>query len=210
LDLTETGPPRPPAGRRSDSSLAGRALARGQKKAVTEGRTLAWLDESGFYLLPAIQRTYAPIGQTPVLHHHLTNDHLSAISAITPDGRLYLQVQEQSFRSEDVVCFLEHLLRHIPGKLPVIWDGSPIHRSQVIKDFLASGAAERIHLERLPGYAPDLNPDEGIWNYLKRVELKNVCCRNLAQLRTELRKATKRLRHKKHIVKACIRQPGYA
>lgn len=168
-----------------------------------------WVDESGFYLLPAVQRTYAPVGQTPVLRHTLTNDHLSAISGITLDGRLYMQVQQQAFRSDEVVRFLEHLLRHIPGKLLIIWDGAPIHRSQVIKGFLADGAAERIHLERLPGYAPDLNPDEGIWNYLKRVELKNVCCRDLAQLRTELRQATQRLRRKNHIVKACIRQPGY-
>ena len=71
------------------------------------------------------------------------------------------------------------------------------------------GAAERTHLERLPGYAPDLNPYEGIWNYLKRVELKNVCCRDLAHLRSELRKATERLRHKKHVVKAYIRHLGY-
>ncbi len=184
-------------------------MARGEKKAVTEERTLVWVDESGFYLLPAVQRTYAPIGQTPVLHHTLTNDHLSAISGITADGRLYMQVQKQAFRSDGVVRFLAHLLRHLPGKLLIIWDGSPIHRSQVIKDFLAAGAAERIHLERLPGYAPNLNPDEGIWNYLKRVELKNVCCRDLAQLRTELRKAKERLRHKKHVVKACIHQPGY-
>ena len=160
-------------------------------------------------LLPAVHRTYAPIGQTPVLHHTLTNDHLSAISGITPDGSLYMQVQKQAFRSHDVVRFLEHLLRHISGKLLIIWDGSPIHRSQVIKHFLAAGAAERIHLERLPGYAPELNPDEGIWNYLKRVELKNLCCRDLAQLYIELRKARERLRHKRHIVKACIQQLGY-
>ena len=58
-----------------------------------------WVDESGFYLLPAVQRTYAPVGQTPVLRHRLTNDHLSAISGITPGGKLYMQVQDKSFRS---------------------------------------------------------------------------------------------------------------
>ena len=103
----------------------------------------------------------------------------------------------------------EIAVAQIQQPLLIIWDGSPIHRSQVIKDFLAGGAAKRIHLERLPGYAPDLNPDEGIWNYLKRVKLKNVCCHDLAQLRTELCKAAQRLRQKKHVVKACIRQPGY-
>src|SRR5581483_9188041 len=55
---------------------------------------------------------------------------------------------------------------------PVIWDGAPIHRAQVVKDFLAHGGAARIWLEQLPAYAPELNPDEGIWNCLKRVELQ--------------------------------------
>lgn len=156
-----------------------------------------------------MQRSYAPIGQTPVLRHTLSHDHLSAISAITPDGRLYMQVQKQAFRSEGVVRFLKHLLRHIAGQLLIVWDGSPIHRSRVIKEFLSNGAARRIHLERLPAYAPDLNPDEGIWQYLKWVELKNVCCRDLAHLGVELRRAKERLRHKKRVIQACIRHPGY-
>ena len=72
--------------------------------------------------------------------------------------------------------FLRHLLRQIEGKLLVIWDGSPIHRGGAVKAFVASGASSRLQLEQLPGYAPDLNPDEGIWKHLKYVELKNVCC----------------------------------
>jgi transposase len=65
--------------------------------------------------------------------------------------------------SADVVAFLEHLLHEIPGRIVLIWDGSPMHRSQTIQEFLANGAAPRIHLERLPAYAPELNPDEGVW-----------------------------------------------
>jgi transposase len=102
------------------------------------------------------------------------------------------------------------LLRKIRGKGLVIWDGSPIHTGQPIKDFLAQGAAKRLHLERLPGYAPDLNPDEGIWNYLKRVELKNRCCADLAELRPELRRATERLRHKRQIIRSCSAHCGYS
>jgi hypothetical protein len=64
-----------------------------------------------------------------------------------------------------VIGFLRQLLRQIPGQVLVIWDGSPIHTGQPIKDYLAAGAAKRLHLERLPGYAPDLNPAEGIGNY---------------------------------------------
>ena len=75
---------------------------------------------------------------------------------------------------------------------------------------LAQGGARRIRLERFPGYAPDLNPDEGIWNYLKRVELGNVCCQNLAHLRRHLRLATARLRHKRSVIQGCARECGYA
>src|SRR5215475_11693729 len=143
---------------------------------------MVWIDQSGFYLLPLAVRTYAPRGQTPMLWVKLTRDHLAAISAITPDGRLFMQVQDHAYRSEDVVRFLRLLLRKIKGKLLVIWDGAPIHRSQVIKTFLARGAAKRLHLEQLPGYAPELNPDEGIWNYLKGRELGNVCCQDFPEL----------------------------
>ena len=166
------------------------------------------MDQSGFYLLPAVVRTYAPIGQTPVLHEQLSRDHLSAMSGITLEGTLLMIEQEGAFKGPDAVRFLKHALCRIPGKLLVIWDGSPIHRSKAVKEFLAEGAAERLQLEQLPGYAPELNPDEGVWKHLKYVELKNVCCRNLYELRRELRKAKERLRHKKQVILGCIRQPG--
>ena len=155
-----------------------------------------------------VVRTYAPIGETPIIKVRLTYDHLSAISGITAQGRLYMSVQARSFKSPGVVRFLDHLLHHIPGKILVIWDGAPIHRSKVVKNFLSNGGAKRILLERLPGYAPELNPDEGVWNYLKRVELKNVTCHDLFHLGQELRKATKRLRQKQSIVRSCISQTG--
>lgn len=154
-------------------------------------------------------RTWAPQGQTPVLRVPLTRDHLSAISGITLDGRLFLQVRPASYDAAAVVGFLRVLLRKLSGKIIVIWDGSPIHRGKDIKAFLSRGAAKRLHLEQLPGYAPDLNPDEGIWNYLKRVELRNLCCQNLVQLQQELIRARERLRHKREIIRSCSRQCGY-
>jgi putative transposase len=65
----------------------------------------------------------------------------------------------------------------------VIWDGSPIHRAKVESPlgeaFLADGAAQRLWLEQLPEFAPDVNPVERIWHYLKRLRLGNICCRTL-------------------------------
>jgi len=168
------------------------------------------VDESAFYLLPGVVRTFAPRGQTPVLRLPLTREHLSAISGITRDGRLLLRVQARAFKSPDVVAFLRQLLRCLRGKLPVVWDGAPIHRAHPIKDFLAAGAAKRLRLEPLPGYAPELNPDEGIWHYLKHVELRNVRCQDLEHLDDELRRAVKRLRHKRSVIRGCFHQSGYA
>jgi transposase len=174
------------------------------QKAIQEGRTIVFVDEAGVYQLPAVVRSYAPIGETPVLRVPLTWDHLSVISAVTLAGDLYLMMQEHAFKGPASVRFLKHLLRHLPGKLLVIWDGLPAHHGTAVRAFLTQGGAQRLHLERLPGYAPDLTPDEGIWRYLKQVELRNVCCHDLTQLRYALRKAVARLHHKTDVIQACF------
>lgn len=176
--------------------------------AVREQRTLLFVDESGFYLLPAVARSYAPVGETPLLHHRLTHDHLSVIGAVGRDAQLYFRVYDHAITSVEVVAFLRHLRRHIRDKLLIIWDGAPIHRSRVVQQFLRDEAKGRIHLERFPGYAPELDPEEGIWRYLKHVELRNVCCVDLAETRRALRASCQRLRQKPHIIRACIKHTG--
>ncbi len=84
----------------------------------------------------------------------------------------------------------------------VIWDGSPIHRGQEVKASLADGAAKHIHLERLPAYAPDLNPDGGVWSPLKTAELRHFCCLALAHLRHGFDRAVLRLRRKPHLIRS--------
>jgi transposase len=159
-------------------------------------------------LLPSVVRTYAPVGQTPILPHPLSHAHLSVIGAVSLKGTLYFQVHAQAITSLAVTGFLRHLLRHIPGKLLIVWDGAPIHRSRVIRQFLGEGAAARIHLERFPGYAPELDPEEGIWHHLKRVEMRNLCCRDLQETRRELRAACQRLRHKPRVIQSCLQHSG--
>lgn len=184
-------------------------MALPSSKAQEEARTIVFVDEAGFYQLPFVTRTYAPVGQTPVLRAPLSRDHLAVISGVTAAGRLFPHIQDEPFCGEHVVNFLRQLLRQIPGKLMVIWDGATIHRCQAVKDFLAAGGAKRLHLERLPGYAPDLNPDEGVWNLLKHWELANRCCHDLAELAWELRLAIRRLQRAPHRLQACFRECGY-
>jgi transposase len=208
MESAKAGPTRPSARRGRHRALARADLARPQKGAQEQGQSLFFIDESGFYPLPSVVRTYAPVGQTPILREWWTREHLSAISAISPEGQLYFRSQDHAINSDDVVAFLEHLLREVPGPMVVIWDGAPIHRSHTIQDFLAHGAARRLHLERLPAYAPELNPGEGLWQQLKGVELRNVCCVDIPHLRGELRDAVKRVRRKPRILKGCFQGAG--
>ena len=154
-------------------------------------------------------RTYAPRGQPPVLYVPLTRDHLAVISGSTEQGRLLVQLQARAFRGADVAGFLAHLVSHLRGQLLIIWDGAPIHRDKAVKAFLASGPRGQLWVEQLPGYAPDLNPDEGVWNYLKHVEMRNVSCHDQAELRHALRLAIARLRHKSDVIRGFIKHCGY-
>jgi transposase len=171
-------------------------------------QTILFIDESGFDPLPSVVRTYAPVGHTPILRDWWTRDHLSAISAISPEGKLYFHSQEGAITSANVVAFLEHLLREVSGRMVRMWDGAPMHRSHLIQEFLANGAAQRLHLERLPAYAPELNPGEGLWQQLKGVELRNLCCVDIPHLRGELRDAVKRVRRKPRILQGCFQDAG--
>lgn len=130
------------------------------------------------------------------------------MSGITPQGWLFTLTRNAALIGSDSVHFLRHLYSQTDRKLLVIWDGSPIHRSIEVRTFLADGAAKQIHLERLPAYAPDLNPDEGTWQHLKRVELRNVCSFDLGDLHQHLNLAILRLRRKPYLIQTFFAQAG--
>jgi transposase len=179
-----------------------------QRRARRERRVLVFEDESGFYLLPGVVRTYAPAAQTPVLRERQTRDHLSVMGGMTPGGKVYTLARQESLNGLHSVEFLLHLLRVAGPRLLVIWDGSPIHRRAEVKEFVA-GTRGKVWLEALPGYAPDLNPwDEGGWHHLKNVEMRNLACLDLEELHQQFHLAVGRLRQKPHLVRAFFAQAG--
>jgi transposase len=177
-------------------------------EARTERRTLVFVDEAGFYLLPSVVKTYAPEARTPVLRAKLTRDHLSVMGGMTPAGRVYTLVRQESLDGSHCVEFLAHLMRVASRRLLVIWDGSPIHRRTLVSQFV-DDSRQKVRLEALPGYAPDLNPwDEGGWNHLKNVEMRNLICKDLEELHEEFHLAVHRLRQKTWLVHAFFSQAG--
>jgi transposase len=130
------------------------------------------------------------------------------MSGVTPQGWLFTMTRYEALKGLDSVRFLNHLLSQTNRKLLVIWDGSPIHRNIEVRNFLSNGAAKQIHLERLPPYAPDLNPDEGTWQHLQRVELRNICCFDLDHLHQQLSLAILRLRRKPYLIRSFFSRAG--
>ena len=134
-----------------------------------------------------MRRTWSPKGRTPVLtgfgRHR---DKVSTIAAITaaPNRRrlgLYWRTDPEHYiDATAVVAFLRRLLRRLRGRVIVVWDGGSNHKGPAIRELLRK--FPRLHLERLPGYAPDLNPVEMIWAYLKHGRLANFVPRHVRHL----------------------------
>jgi DDE superfamily endonuclease len=141
-------------------------------------------------MLPLLRRTLAPRGQTPIFHSPAGHRHkVSLIAALTisPRGRrlgLYFSsLIDGSYDGFTVAWFLRELLRSLRGNVIVVWDRGGMHRGPEIEALLA--ANPRLSLERLPPYAPDLNPVEHLWNFLKWQQLPNFAPRDINHLDQE-------------------------
>jgi transposase len=165
------------------------------------------VDESGFYLLPRVVKTYAPKGQTPIVPEWQTRDHLSVLGAVTARGKVATMVRQESLNGMNTIDFLFHLGHVVGDRLLLIWDRSPIHRRAEVLEFLA-GVGRAIHLELLPPYAPDLNPVEWLWKHLKRVALRNRTCLDLEELHMELHLALGRARRRVALVRSFFEGAG--
>jgi transposase len=139
-----------------------------------------------------------------VLQETFGRESLSLIAGLTWKGFLF-RLPAWSIQSEQVVAFLQVLLRHLSGPLLVVWDGAPIHRSARVRDF-AAGTAGRLVLARLPAYAPELNPVEYLWGHLKEHELGNLPVRHAHELGHHAVAALRRLRRRPKIIAACWKQ----
>jgi transposase len=139
-----------------------------------------------------------------VLQYHFNWNLLSAAAGVTW-WNFYFRLFPGTIGGPQVREFLQHLLRHLRGKLLVIWDGLPAHRSRVVKDFLRQ-QRKRLEVEFLPAYAPELNPVEYLWGYWKEHELPNFCPKNFGELSYHARRALRRMRRRPTLVAAFWKQ----
>ena len=159
-------------------------------------------------MIPSVRKTWSPVGQTPILHHRYGHDRISAISGISVSPKrfhctLYCQLYEDNIQGEEVAVFLRHLLRQVRGHLIVLLDNGKTHRSDPVGELLAR--TSRLHLVPFPPYAPELNPDEGVWNHLKN-NLANGRPDTQAELMDVLADEICSLAASQPLLRGCIQQ----
>jgi transposase len=166
------------------------------------------LDESGCLLSPLVRRTLAPCGSTPILKVRAKQrEKVSITAALTISPRrqrlgLYWRTYPRQYvNSQRTAEFLRYLLRHLRGAVIVVWDGGSMHKGDPIREVLQN--FPRLSLERLPPYAPELNPVEYLWNHLKYGELANFTPDDVFQLDAVLKK------HLNHARKSPERLRGF-
>jgi transposase len=153
------------------------------------------MDESGVLMAPVVRRTWALRGQTPASKHPLSKkrEKVSVAGALwlTPSrDRLVWSSQtlvNAYYDSQSVAVFVQALLQEVGGRLVLVWDGGQIHRGHPIHELVVSEKG-RLSLEPLPPYAPELNPVESAWSWLKYGRLCNFEPRNIEHLHEEVLK----------------------
>jgi hypothetical protein len=167
--------------------VAGGRVPRGEKKVRQERGHLVLIDETGLFLNPTVRRSWSKTGPTPILEgdggHRKKVSVIGALS-VSPVrhhlGFSFRTLVDGYFGAAEVVEFLRDLLRHLRGKVVVIWDGGSNHQGPLIRDFLRRN--RRLRLVRLPAYCPQLNPVEAVWSWLKWGKLSNFAPEDLRRL----------------------------
>ena len=183
-------------------------LACAQKKAQREDRTIVFIDESGLSERPSAARTWSLRGQTPILQHSFTWKQLSAIAGLS-FSQFYFRFFPGAIRSEQITEFLGALKRQIKKPLLVIWDGAAIHRSRKLNAWLVE-LNGHIAVARLPPYAPELNPVEAIWAYLKKHEIANLCLNTIGEVGEFARNRLKSMQRRPTLITAFWKQAELA
>jgi transposase len=163
------------------------------RRAVKKYRAILYFqDESHISLTALLGRTWSLRGKTPIQEVTGKRGGISAMSAISSNGSLIFTLLEKRVASEEVITFLEQMLKHHPRRhLVVVMDQAPPHKSKKTQAFIDS--QKRLHVFYLPSYSPAWNPDEYVWNHLKHQELKGHQAKTKAELKVLAKRKLKKM-----------------
>jgi len=184
-------------------------VAAGKKNATRLNASLVFIDESGILMAPLLRRSWSPRSCTPILRQR-TRSHqkVSAIAALCVDPHrvkvhLYFRLHpKKNISSLEVIEFLRQLRRHLRGALVLVWDRHMAHRSLRTKAFF--NRIEKISPVLLPPYAPELNPVENFWSYLKMNPMANLAIDDIDVLADRTRNASRKIQRDETLLRSFI------
>src|ERR687890_235488 len=177
-----------------------------RKQAKTEGATIYFGDEAGIRSDYHAGTTWAPVGQTPVVKATGARHSLNMISAVTAQGLLRFSTYTGSLTGARFIEFCRKLMHDTAGPVYLVVDGHPVHRSKLVKQFVAS-TDRQLKLFVLPAYSPQLNPDEWVWKNVKHDRVGRTSTTGPEDFKAKIIGALRRLQKMPHIVRAFFADP---
>ena len=179
------------------------------RQAKQEGGEVFFWDESGFRADTVHGKTWGVRGETPVVHRPGQRQSVSAASAVNAKGAFWFCTYQGGLNGELFVALLKQMMRHRRTPVHMVVDGLPAHRTAAVKRFVA-GTEGKLTLHFLPGYAPELNPDELVWSHIKRTATGRRPLRKGETLKEQVRAALAALKNCPRLIRSFFRAPSVA
>lgn len=177
------------------------------RRAKREGADIFFWDESGFRADAVHGKTWGPRGETPVVYRPGQRQSISAASAVNARGAFWFCTYKGALDGERFVELLKQLMRHRKRRLHLVLDGLPAHKKALVKEYVRLVGA-KLTLHFLPGYAPDLNPDELVWSHVKRTGTARNPLQKGEQLQERIETELLALQRDRPLVRSFFRAPS--
>ena len=178
-------------------------------EAKKTGASIYFADEAGIRSDYHSGTTWAPVGRTPVVANTGARWSLNMLSAVSAQGKLRFMVHDGKVNSGVFIDFCKRLLRDANTPVYLVVDGHPCHRSRATKEFIATTEG-RLKLFFLPGYSPELNPDEWVWKNVKHDRIAKMGVTSKDDLKAKATNALRRLQKLPHLVRGFFHDPNLA
>jgi transposase len=179
------------------------------KRAKAEGADILFWDESGFRADTVHGKTWGVRGQTPVVHRPGQRQSISAASAVNANGAFWFCTYDGALNGEGFIELLQQLMKYRRKPVHLVLDSLPAHKKVIVRDYVAATEG-RLTMHFLPGYAPDLNPDELVWSHVKRTGTARRPLQQGEKLREKIEEQLAKLQQMPHLVRSFFHAPSVA
>lgn len=180
-----------------------------KKRAKRRGADIFFLDEAGIRSDAPLQRTWGAKGQTPIVKTSGQRQSVSAISAVTARGAFWYTVYTGRVNATRFVAFLKKFMRHRRRRVFLVVDGLPAHKAKLVAAYVRS-LKGKLELHFLPDYAPDLNPDEFVWNHIRHHGATKTPLRKNESLRKRVEQNLADIKGSPKLVRSFFHAPSVA